>query len=163
MPGGEHERALVRSRVRQRKVRVVAALAGHADDVEVERARPPPHQADAREGRLHLVQPVEEFARRDRDVGEHDGVQVVRLRRAADRHRLIDRRHARQLDPLDSRDRVDTTLEDVAPVSEVTAQCEDHLTCRMRTRWQNLPLYRARIRRPWLRGTPPGHARAAAR
>ena len=127
MPGREHERALVRSRVRQRKVWIVAMLAGHGDDVDVERARPPPHQANPLEGRLNLVQLVEELARRDRDVGEHDRVQVVRLRRAADRHRLVDRRHARQLDPLDSRDRVHAPLEDVAPGSEVTAQGEDGL------------------------------------
>ena len=69
VPGREHERALVRPRVRQREVRVVAALAGHGDDVDIERARPPAHQADPVECRLDLVQPVQEVARRDVDAG----------------------------------------------------------------------------------------------
>src|SRR6516164_2333611 len=41
VPGGEHERALVRTRMRQRELRVVTCLAGHGDDVDVERSRSP--------------------------------------------------------------------------------------------------------------------------
>ena len=63
VPGGEHEGALVRPRVRQRELRVVAALAGHGDDVDVEGARPPADQAHPVERRLDLVQPAEQLAR----------------------------------------------------------------------------------------------------
>ena len=59
------------------------------------------------------------------DVGEHHGVEVIRLRRPANRHRFVDRRHAVSRTPVDARDGVHGPLEDVLPVSEVTAKREN--------------------------------------
>jgi hypothetical protein len=80
----------VRARVRQGQHRVVADLAGVADDVDVERAGPEPYLPDPAELGLDAVRRLEQLTRAQAGRrGEHR-VQVAGLRRAAHRGGLVD-------------------------------------------------------------------------
>ena len=124
VPGGEHERPLVRPRVRQRELRVVAALAGHGDDVDVEGARSPAHHAHPVERRLDLVQPVEQLAGRERGPRQHarrSGSPAAAARRPAPSRRPATRPSPA---PPGARRWRPRPLEYVLPVPEVAAEGE---------------------------------------
>src|SRR5262245_45776164 len=87
-PRREHERALVRARMRQRQHRVAAHLVVTGDQIDVKRTRPPALLAHAAKRSLSRLAVVKYRARGEVAVGEKHGVEVVRLRRTANRNRF---------------------------------------------------------------------------
>src|SRR6185312_14715096 len=90
---------LAQVRVRDVEAR---ALDGHPvdpEEIEIDDPRPPVDGADASQARLDGEEGVEELGRRALVGDEGRGVQERRLRRAADRRRLVDARR-----PLDTGD-----------------------------------------------------------
>ena len=94
VPRRQDERALMRARVGQGKHRVTADLCPVADDVDVERTRPEPFgswRPDPAEFRLDALGRRQQVERAQPGRGDEHRVQVVRLRRAADRSGFVDR------------------------------------------------------------------------
>src|SRR5215467_932129 len=123
-PRHEDERALVRTRVRQRQRGIGACLRVAGDDVDVERAWSPPDRPNPAACTLGRMAPVEQCARWQRADRDEHRVQVVGLFRAADGARLVHAGDGRCPDLPISGQRVDAGLEAPKPVAQVAAESE---------------------------------------
>ena len=91
VPWRQHERSLVRARMRQGEHGIGADLAGVADDVDVEGPRAESLFPDPAEVRFDPVRRLEQVPRWQAGPQQEHRVQVVRLGRAADRDGFVDR------------------------------------------------------------------------
>ena len=81
--------------VRDGEDRVVRRVPVDPEDVDVERARPPPHVAHPGRRRFGRGARGQQVRRREVGLDRDDGVEEVVLHRPADRVGLVDRRHRR--------------------------------------------------------------------
>ena len=122
----------MRARVGQGEHRVAADESGVADDVDVERTRPEPLGSlgslgpDPAEFRLDALGRRQQVERGQ--AGRHDEhrVQVVGLRRAADRRGLVDGRDGQHVSVRQAADGLHASLKGTQPVAQVAAHGQHH-------------------------------------